>query len=472
MPFLSEAEAEPDYPIGGGTIQPIDPAPTPMPINPTVGMSDPAPTPIVPSTEAIDPGALIDPFTPPPSALPTLDENGNPVSILPATETTNDLISDPAGTTVQDLYPEGGTGEGGGIGDVVGAEDTVVADPTGAAVTETDAGVTEFDTAAADSATDRIGGLLDQGGGGIDAATTALTDEQRVDAELARILGEDSLLMQQARADAARQANARGLQNTSMAAGMAQDAMVRAAMPMAQQNAAQAAARELANTENRQEAGMFTASEQNRLSAIEAELGQSLNVFNSEQLNQAEKIMAQMRTALEQQDAAAYNNAAQQLADLQRDAQAQQSDIDFQMSQAEADAINNRNAQIIDSVTRLNAQFLQNQGGADIATIQGTYQQLIATNQAAASIYNAGLSAMGALMDNPDMTPQQVASGLSAIQNTIEASLRMLSNINDMDFGDLVAGAGGGGATTPFGDGGGGDGGGGTPGDEPLPEQV
>ncbi len=340
--------------------------------------------------------------------------------------------SDPAaaaGPTVQDLYPEGGE-----IGPVVAADAGVIPDPTGATVTETDASVTEFDVDQAAGSTDRITGLLDQGGGGIDASQTDLTEEQQVEAELARILGKDSPLLAQARAEAARYANSRGLQNTSMAAGMTQDAMVRAALPMAQQNASQAFQREGANTQLRQGADQFTAEQQNRLTALEAELGQTLNLFNADQLNQAEEIMAQMRTALESQDAKAYNDAAQQLANLQRDAQAQQSELDYRASQAEADAINQRNTQIIDSVTRLNQQYLQNMGAADIANIEGTYRQLISTNQTAGNIFSTGLSAMAALMDNPDMTPEQVQSGIRVIQETIEASLRMLSNINDMDF--------------------------------------
>lgn len=78
------------------------------------------------------------------------------------------------------------------------------------------------------------------------------TDQQIVDAELARILGEDSPLLAQARQEAMRIANARGLQNSSIAAGMAQNNMVAAAMPMAQQNAAQAQERAIRNQAEQQ----------------------------------------------------------------------------------------------------------------------------------------------------------------------------------------------------------------------------
>ena len=143
--------------------------------------------------------------------------------------------TDPINPTIEELYPSGGTGTGGdgNVGDVVAADPGTVPDPTGATVTESDQSVSDIDTVGADGSTDRIGGILDQGAG-IDASQTDLTDEQRVDAELARILGEDSPLLAQARAEAARYANSRGLQNSSMAAGMTYDAMIKAAMPMAQ----------------------------------------------------------------------------------------------------------------------------------------------------------------------------------------------------------------------------------------------
>jgi hypothetical protein len=303
----------------------------------------------------------------------------------------------------------------------------------------------------AETTTGRITETLDEGGGGIGAEQTGLTTEAQVDAELARILEQGGPLMTRASAEAVMRANARGLQNTSMAVGMAQGAMVDRALPMAQQNAQQALQRELANTENRQEASMFTAEQQNRLTALEAELGMELNIFNADQLNQAERLGAELRTALEQQDAAAYNDASRQLADLQRDAQAQQAELDYRASQAEADARNALNAQIIDNITRINQQYLQNMGMADVATIQGTYQQLIQMNATAGTIFNGYLSAMGALMDDPDMTPEQVQDGLRSMQTMLESSMRMLAEINDMDFEfEMEEGGDGGNGPTCF----------------------
>jgi hypothetical protein len=343
-----------------------------------------------------------------------LDEYGNPIG----TE-----YIDNAGTTVEDLYPEDpGT---------VDPEAGTVVDPTGADVTEADLGEGNVGIgpgAEADT------GILGEGQG-VDAATTDLTPEQQVDAELARILGEDSPLLAQARAQAAMQMNARGLQNTSMAAGEAQRAMVEAAMPMAQQNAQQAFEREMANTENIQEAGMFTADQMNDLRALEAQLGTDVSMFNVEQLNEALRLQAELRSAMEQGNAEAMNDAALQLAELTRDAQEQQADLDYQASAEAAAARNAMNETIMNNIAALNEQYLQNLGQADLAIINKTYELLIAQNTTAAGIYNHMLDAMASIMSDPKISPSEAAIKIATLQRTLEASMRMLQALNSSGVG-------------------------------------
>lgn len=378
----------------------------PEPTSPPVGISDPNPVPL--------PGGSIDPA--PTTGAPTTEP------IVPQ-------------VTLEDLY-------GGPTPTAEGPGATTVADPTTAGVTQNDPGVAEVGTPGA-GVSDPTG-ALSQAAGAVGEQTN-LTPEQQVDAELARILGKDSPLLAQARANAAQIANQRGLQNTSMAAGMTQAEMVRAALPMAQQNAAQAAARETANTGFRQQANIFTAAEQNRLTALEAELGTSVSVFNAEQLNRAESLAAQMRTALEQQDTDAFNRAELQLAELQRDAQAQQATIEQANEAQRAAEQQAYNQQIIDRVSQLNEQFLRGSQAMDLATIQGTYQQIIATNTTAGQLYQSYFAGIASVMDDPKMTPSQIATAVSNMQKVLEASLRMIAEINSMDFEPTVPSGG----TTP-----------------------
>jgi hypothetical protein len=382
---------------------------------------------------AINPDAMGDTITPPPGPgsiddqpVPTSDPN--PTLAQPGGD--EGRPSGPA--SVEELYPTAPEGQE--------FEDITVADPTGASVTEADMGVTEIGVTEAESgAGDVIEGAVGEVTGAAgEAAQSDLTAEQQVDAELARILGQDSPLLAQARAEAARMANQRGLMNSSMAAGMTYGEMVKAAMPMAQQNAQQAFQREMENAQLRQQAGQFTAEQVAQLRALEAELGQELSIFNADQLNEAERIAAELRTAIEQGNQQAYNEAALQLAELQRDAQAQQAEIDYASAEREFLETQAYNEQIIDAVTTLNEQYMIGEQQIDIENVRGTYQQIISTNETAASLFDGYMSSIGQILDNPDMSSAQAAEAIRYLVDGLEGSLRMISEINGIDFGDLA----------------------------------
>jgi hypothetical protein len=418
------------------------------------------PVTVTPTSSAPDGGGTYEPPPPGPVTPPQdVDENGDPITIIdgggePPGSTTDpvvdpivDPISTGSDTTVQDLYP--GMPEGGEF-DVPD-----VPDPTGADVIEADSGVAEVgtpgtaETETGDIIDSAVGDVVDMAGTG---EQTGLSPEQQVDAELARILGEDSPLLASARAEAMRQMNARGLTNTSMAAGATYDAMVQAAMPMAQQNAQQAIEREMANTELRQQAGQFTAEQLTRLRGLEAELGQDLSIFNAEQLNEAERLAAELRTAVEQGNQQAYNEAALQLAELQRDAEAQEAEMAYGAEERQFLERQAYNEQIIDAVSRLNEQFMIGEQQIDLENVRGTYNQLISTNETAATLFDSYIRSIGNVFDDPQMSTSQAGEAMRAMVNMLEGSLRMIAGINDMDFGDV-------GATIP--------GGGGS--DEPVP---
>jgi ribosomal protein S20 len=226
------------------------------------------------------------------------------------------------------------------------------------------------------------------------ATTVGQEPGQLADQELARIISQDSPLMARARAEGMQFANKRGLMNTSMAAGATMGAMVDRAMPMALQNAQQNLQR-----------GMFNAQQQNDINTLEA----------------------QLRTALEQGDTDAANAALRQMDAINRDAEAQQADIDYGFQ-----------SQVIQSVTALNEQYLRGTQAIDLADVQGSWEQLITTNEVAGSFWNNAIQAISQVMANPDMTPAQIASAVEQITKQINGGLEMIANINEMDFSDLV----------------------------------
>ncbi len=281
----------------------------------------------------------------------------------------------PEDPTLQDLYPENPG--------VVETPDVTVATPTSSGSVESDQSVTE------------VG----------DPALAGLTDDQMVDKDLARILEQGGPLLTRGRAEAAQYSNSRGLMNSSMAAGATMAAIVDRALPMAQQNAQQAFNRGL---------------------------------FNADQINQINKLEAELRSAMEMGDTQAANDALRQIDSLTRDAEGQQANISYSAGAETAAAQNAINSQIIDSVTRLNQQYLQGTQAMDLANVQGSWQSIIQTNETAGSFWNSGLQAIANIMSNPDMTPAQIASAIQEIVEMINGGLQMIATINDIDFGDLA----------------------------------
>lgn len=86
-----------------------------------------------------------------------------------------------------------------------------------------------------------------------------VTSPQTVQGQMADIIAQDSPLQQLATTSALQQANTRGLINSSMAVGAAQDAVIRSALPIAQQDAQTQAAAAQLNVTEANKLGMFGA---------------------------------------------------------------------------------------------------------------------------------------------------------------------------------------------------------------------
>ncbi|CAO3403516.1 hypothetical protein [Azospirillum palustre] len=86
--------------------------------------------------------------------------------------------------------------------------------------------------------------------------STWTPEDDKVDSEVSRITSAGGPLMQQAKTDGLATAQRRGLLNSSMAVGAAQGAVLNAALPMAQQNAQQTAAKNLSSQDYGQNRGL------------------------------------------------------------------------------------------------------------------------------------------------------------------------------------------------------------------------
>jgi hypothetical protein len=94
-----------------------------------------------------------------------------------------------------------------------------------------------------------------------------VTPNQTVKQQAYDIIKDDSLLMQQARSDSNQQMNARGLINSSMAAGAGQKAVLDSAVNIGKQDANTYASSAQANANSANQLSMFNAGESNKLLA-------------------------------------------------------------------------------------------------------------------------------------------------------------------------------------------------------------
>ena len=249
------------------------------------------------------------------------------------------------------------------------------------------------------------------------------SDSTNAAAQLGSITGQNSPLMQQAAQQGYLSAAARGLGNSSIAAGNTEAAMTAAATPLAEQNAQEAAA----------------GAEEN------AQLGTQASEFNASQALQKGETNAQLNTQTSQANAtlAAQTNqfnASQQQAAASQNAQAQ----------------NQIKAQTEQLQEQINQQFLSGTQSMDLASIQGQYNQLISTNQTAASLYNSYLTGISNIMANQNISPDRVAESITAQQSMLESGLAIINELNGgstLTPGQIAGSAPGGGiysGTSPF----------------------
>jgi len=103
--------------------------------------------------------------------------------------------------------------------------------------------------------------------------TTTIRPEATVESRLTGLLRRDNPYMRQAEAQGNRQANARGLLSSSMAVGAVEDARVRAALPIAQQDAGLYGQAALQDSAYRQQGGLATQNYQNSASRADQDFG-------------------------------------------------------------------------------------------------------------------------------------------------------------------------------------------------------
>ncbi|PPC86674.1 MAG: hypothetical protein CTY37_05310, partial [Methylotenera sp.] len=183
------------------------------------------------------------------------------------------------------------------------------------------------------------------------AATRTLNPDELLSTQLNKVIGQDSALLQQARGNASKAANSRGLLNSSLAVQAGEAAVLDRALPIAQYDAG-------ANT--------------NVLSTNQANTQQS-NIFNAGQEQDINKFNTSTATQNSQ----------------------------FNANEANKNSIVNASEQ-----NKILAQFLDQGNKLQLADIEASYRVLMQTEASASTLYQQSVRNISDILVNPDLTPE------------------------------------------------------------------
>jgi hypothetical protein len=253
--------------------------------------------------------------------------------------------------------------------------------------------------------------------------------------QLNQITSLDSANMRRAANQGMLTAARRGLQNSSFAAGAAQGAMVDRATPLAQQDAATYFQNMRANLDATNRAAEVSTGRETDVSALNSQLEQQVNLANADAENRMAELNAQLDTAVSQQNADMINRIQSQMQEIEAGINTRNAELSTQVSMANADSVNRMNQQVLAGYQSLNEQYLRGEQAVDLAAIQGRYQQLISSNNAAASIYQTYMSSIGQAMANHEVTPQRIAQYVNVMAQQLEGSLELIDAMNGLNLG-------------------------------------
>ncbi len=227
------------------------------------------------------------------------------------------------------------------------------------------------------------------------------TDSTNAASQLDAITNANSPYVQLAKQQGLLTAAGRGLENSSLGAGASEASAVAAAAPLAEQNASGATQSALQQQQLQTQTSEFNASQQDAAQELAAQLGTSVSQSNAQLATANNQFNASQQQASDAANAAATNSMAAQTAALTED---------------------------------MNKQDLSGTQAARLAQIQANSNQLIATNQTAASLYAGYMSSMSATMANQNISPGRAADTINAMQSMLDSGLSVIDQINGMSL--------------------------------------
>ena len=202
------------------------------------------------------------------------------------------------------------------------------------------------------------------------ATQDGLSEGANASTQANEIMSEKSPLMRLSKQEGMLTAAKRGLGNSSIAAGTSQAAMSKAAVPLAQQNASNAAKVDAQNVANLQEADKFNVSESNDMASQDAAAANKANIFDAGEANKQQS---------------QYDDKVQQKA------------------LADSNAANSAAMQKHSTDSEINRTWLSGQISKDMTHLQGQYNEILAASSTAAQMYGNTLDTLAGMWANKDI---------------------------------------------------------------------
>jgi hypothetical protein len=332
------------------------------------------------------------------------------------------------------------------------------------------------------------------GAEGYDATTGEITPDMTAAGQMANITSQASPLMTQAANRGSRISNTRGLQNSSIAAGASQAEMVKAATPLAQQDASTYFSNFLEDKKTQNTASSFAANASNTANLTNAQLQTQVELNNAQLESQMAELNAQLETAVSQgnqeeankiriaqeelrtqaaitdaelqarinttnaaldtdvslANTAEWNDVMGQNAGIASDIARSNADRFAQIEMFNAEQQNDIRQDIMAHNTELNKQYMVGEQQLDLADINGKYAVLLESNRAAATLFDSFMGAIANVMAIPNITADKAAGFIQTLQKGLDNGLNLIDAVTSSTIGGVEGTPGIGENPSPF----------------------
>lgn len=270
-------------------------------------------------------------------------------------------------------------------------------------------------TGTSNTATSNTVGTYDNRKFGYDPSLGSVNQNtDTVAGQLRGLLSQDSPFITRARTSAAQAANARGLSNSSMAAGAGEAAAIDAATPIAAADAGTYSAQRLAN-----QTATNTANEVGVTEANKAYLLDRSGKINQE----LEALKARNISSLSAQEASQLQTLT-----------AQKGEVDQQLQKL-----------VGDQQSKLQSERFEQQGklNADSDAAAFDRQQILQSSAGASSLYTGMITNINSIMGNPNLSTEDKDKAIGVQQEMGKAGLAIIGSAANVDYVSLLNWGGG-----------------------------